>query len=414
LPQHTEQKKKIMGTLNAILGQPDNEQISDKQRNYPSTLTQQGASSVQQSVSDNEGTNNVTDGLVSSQENDADKKKSKSVNVVPSPVSRMTNQSEPAAKRTMSYVEMMQQLSPYKPPTEEELAKERRKQKRETVFAAIGDGLNAFHLAYANQRGVKPLTTNVSMSGMVRDRYEKLKKERDARTQEYLNAYLRAAQADQQQENWRDTFKYNQERDEKSDAWRKSEANRQQGNLDRQQGNLDRQFEYQKGRDEKSDEFRQQQFEESKRQFNVSSSQAQQRINMESSRLSREMQKENVTFALGTGKGTISVPTSTLNASNVAYVFSKLPEEVRATVQGEPIIKDGKQVTRRVKREDGTFESVPVYAKPTTDAMLIAIGSNIENAPAAQDALREIAGQKADGKKPNPMGGNDKKPNPMS
>jgi len=382
-----------MGTLNAILGQPDNEQISDKQRNYPSTLTQQDASSVQKSVSDNEG-NNVTGGLVSSQENDADKKKSQSVNVVPSPISRMTNPSEPAAKRTMSYVEMMQQLSPYKPPTEEELAKERRKQKRETVFAAIGDGLNAFHLAYANQRGVKPLTTNVSMSGMVRDRYEKLKKERDAKTQEYLNAYLRAAQADQQQENWRDTFKYNQERDEKSDAWRKSEA-------DRQQGNLDRQFEYQKGRDEKSDEFRQQQFEESKRQFNVSSSQAQQRINMESSRLSREMQKENVTFALGTGKGTISVPTSALNASNVAYVFSKLPEEVRATVQGEAIY-------------DSKKRKVVGHKEPTTDAMLIAIGSNIENAPAAQDALREIAGQKADGKKPNPMGGNDKKPNPMS
>lgn len=382
-----------MGTLNAILGQPDNEQISDKQRNYPSTLTQQDASSVQP----------VNDGLSDKQRNypstehketpvqlpSDEEKKKQPVVVTPSPA-----QSEPAAKRTMSYVEMMQQLSPYKPPTEEELAKERRKQKRETVFAAIGDGLNAFHLAYANQRGVKPLTTNVSMSGMVRDRYEKLKKERDARTQEYLNAYLRVAQADQQQENWRDTFKYNQERDEKSDAWRKSEA-------DRQQGNLDRQFEYQKGRDEKSDEFRQQQFEESKRQFNVSSSQAQQRINMESSRLSREMQKENVTFALGTGKGTISVPTSALNASNVAYVFSKLPEEVRATVQGEAIY-------------DSKKRKVVGHKEPTTDAMLIAIGSNIENAPAAQDALREIAGQKADGKKPNPMGGNDKKPNPMS
>lgn len=184
-----------MGTLNAILGQPDNEQISDKQRNYPSTLTQQDASSVQP----------VNDGLSDKQRNypstehketpvqlpSDEEKKKQPVVVTPSPA-----QSEPAAKRTMSYVEMMQQLSPYKPPTEEELAKERRKQKRETVLAAIGDGLNAFHLAYANQRGVKPLTTNASMSGKVRDRYEKWKKERDARTQEYLNAYLRAAKAD--------------------------------------------------------------------------------------------------------------------------------------------------------------------------------------------------------------------------
>ena len=356
-----------MGTLNAILGQPDNEQISDKQRNYPST--EQKGTTVQ---------------LPSDEE-----KKQQPVVVNSSP-----NQSGSAAKRTMSYVEMMQQLSPYKPPTEEELAKERRKQKREMVLAAIGDGLNAFHLAYANQRGVKPLTTNASMSGMVRDRYEKLKKEREAKSQEYLNAYLRAAQADQQQENWRETFNYNQERDQKNDAWRASEATRQQGNLDRQ-------FDYQKGRDEKSDEFRQQQFEEGKRQFNVSSSQAQQRINMEGSRLSREMQKDNVTFALGTGKGTISVPTSALNASNVAYVFSKLPEEVRATVQGEAIY-------------DSKKRKVVGHKEPTTDAMLIAIGSNIENAPTAQDALREISGQKTNAKKPNPMGGNEKKPNPMS
>jgi hypothetical protein len=93
------------------------------------------------------------------------------------------------------------------------------------------------------------------------------------------------------------------------------------------------------------------------------------------------MKKENVTFALGAGNGTISVPTSALNASNVAYVFSKLPEEVRATVQGEAIY-------------DSKKRKVVGHKDPTTDAMLIAIGSNIENTPAAQDALREIAGKK--------------------
>lgn len=355
----------------------------DKQANYPSTLTQQG---TQKRHPVNDGVS-VTS-MVKPETLDVDGK------IKPIPA-------------TLSYADMYKRLNIYTPPTAEELEAERRKQKRDMTLAAIGNGLNAFHQAYANARGVKPIAENVSLTGKVRDRYEKLKKERDALSREYANGLLRATQMDQQQENWRDTFKYNKERDEKSDAWRKSEA-------DRQQGNLDRQFNYQKGRDEKSDEFRQQQFEESKRQFNVSSSQAQQRINMESRRLSREMQKENVSFALGTGNGTISVPTSALNASNVAYVFSKLPEEVRATVNGDPIIKNGKQVTQRVKQADGSYINVPVYAKPTTDAMLIAIGSNIENAPAAQDALREIAGHKANVKKPNPMGGNEKKPNPMS
>ena len=141
----------------------------DKQRNYPST--EQKGTTVQQTS--DEG------------------KKQQSVVVNPSPT-----QSGSAAKRTMSYADMMQQLSPYKPPTEEELVKERRKQKRDAVFAAIGDGLNAFHQAYANARGVKPIAENTSISGKMLDRYEKLKKERDARTQEYRNAYLRAAQAD--------------------------------------------------------------------------------------------------------------------------------------------------------------------------------------------------------------------------
>lgn len=375
-----------MGTLNKILGLPDDEQqtltgrdatnvhpakpdtppttesaqptegISDKQRNYPSTeaTTPQTTSTTSTTTTPTPSTATPT----------------------------LTQQTEGSTRTHMSYVEMMKELSPYKPPTEEEIAKERRKQKRETVFAAIGDGLAAFNQAYANARGIKPVAT-VGMSGKVRERYEKLKKERDARTQEYLNAYLRAAQADQQQENWRDTFKYNQERDEKSDAWRKGEAARQQGNLDRQ-------FDYQKERDEKSDEFRQQQFEESKRQFNVSSSQAQQRINMESRRLSREMQKENVTFALGTGKGTISVPTSALNASNVAYVFSKLPEDVQKQIPQDPLHNNPLNPME-----------VTGYKPRSTDAMLIAIGSNIENAPDAQAALREIAGQPKKGSDDN-------------
>ena len=345
----------------------------DKQRNYPSTLTQQGASSVQP----------VNDGV------------------------SVTSMVKPETLDTLSYADMYKRLNIYTPPTAEELEAERRKQKRDMTLAAIGNGLNAFHQAYANARGVKPIAENVSLTGKVRDRYEKLKKERDALSREYANGLLRATQMDQEQSNWREKLDYQKGRDAKADE-------RDQRNFEYNKKKDERDFEYRQGRDSANDAFRDRQFEESKRQFNVSSSQAQQRISNEAARLSREMQKENVTFALGTGKGTISVPTSALNASNVAYVYSKLPEEVRATVQGDPIIKNGKQVTQRVKQADGSYINVPLYGKPTTDAMLIAIGSNIENAPAAQDALREIAGKKANVKKSNPMGGNEKKPNPMS
>ena len=39
------------------------------------------------------------------------------------------------------------------------------------------------------------------------------------------------------------------------------------------------------------------------------------------------------------------------------------------------------------------------HKDPSTEAMLIAIGSNIQNCPEAQDAIRELAGQKPQGKK---------------
>lgn len=283
---------------------------------------------------------------------------------------------------------MIQQMSPYKAPTEEELAKERKKQKREAIFAAIGDGLSAFHWAYSTASGTKSMVDpRVSLSGRVRDRYDKLKKERDANKSAYMSAYMKAMQMDDEgardERNWRRTLERDKVADDRDKRDFDNRVQQQQVQQEQWKQSFDRQGEQW-----------QKQFEEGKRQFNVSSSQQQQRINMEGQRLSREMKKEIVTFALGTGKGTINVPTSALNSSNVAYVFSKLPDEVRATVQGDPVIKNGRVATQRVKNADGTYEQVPIYKDPTTDAMLVAIGTNIENSPEVQDALREIAGQR--------------------
>ena len=93
------------------------------------------------------------------------------------------------------------------------------------------------------------------------------------------------------------------------------------------------------------------------------------------------MKNETVTFALGTGKGTISVPTNALNAANVSFVFSKLPANVRAQCQGEAIY-------------DSKKRKVVGHKAPTTEAMLVCIGANIESSVEAQNALREIGGGK--------------------
>ena len=53
-------------------------------------------------------------------------------------------------------------------------------------------------------------------------------------------------------------------------------------------------------------------------------------------------------------------------------------------MKGDPIVQNG---------------FVVGYKPPTTEAMLIAIGANVENSPATQNAIKQVAGLDK-GKKP--------------
>jgi hypothetical protein len=289
----------------------------------------------------------------------------------------------------MSYVEMFQKMSPYKPPTEEELKKERKKEKREKIFAAIGDGIAALsNLFFTTQGAPNAYDPKNSLSAKAQERWDKLKKERDENGRYYTAAYMQAMKNDEEgardDRNWRHQLEREGVQDQR---YADDIAHR-----DKREGIEDERYDANiKHRDareavedqhwDKQFQMQERQFKESIRQFNVTSSQNQQRINMESKRLAREMQKEAVTFALGTGKGTISIPTNALNASNVSYVFSKLPANVRAQCQGEAIY-------------DSKKRKVVGHKAPTTEAMLVCIGANIEGSVDAQNALREIGGGK--------------------
>lgn len=98
----------------------------------------------------------------------------------------------------LSYADMYKKLSVNKQPTKEEEEKQRKKEQRDKTLATIGDAFNAMHQAYAHARGVQPMAgSEVNLQGKVRERYDKLMKEREARRQEYLNGYLKAMQMDQ-------------------------------------------------------------------------------------------------------------------------------------------------------------------------------------------------------------------------
>lgn len=289
----------------------------------------------------------------------------------------------------MSYVEMFQKMSPYKPPTEEELEKERKKEKREKIFAAIGDGIAALsNLFFTTQGAPNAYDPKNSLSAKAQERWDKLKKERDENGRYYTAAYMQAMKNDEEgardDRNWRHQLEREGVQDQR---YADDIAHR-----DKREGIEDERYDANiKHRDareavedqhwDKQFQMQERQFKESVRQFNVTSSQNKQRINMESKRLAREMQKETVSFALGTGKGTISIPTNALNASNVSYVFSKLPANVQAQCKGEAIY-------------DSKKRKVVGHKAPTTEAMLVCIGANIEGSVDAQNALREIGGGK--------------------
>lgn len=104
---------------------------------------------------------------------------------------------EAAQPKKMSYVEMFRQMSPYKPPTAEELEKERKKEKRDKVFAAIGDGIAALSNLYFTTKGApNAFDPRNSLSAKARERWEKLNKEREENARYYMQEAMKAQALD--------------------------------------------------------------------------------------------------------------------------------------------------------------------------------------------------------------------------
>lgn len=106
-------------------------------------------------------------------------------------------QVEPQQPKRLSYEDMFRQLNPYKPPTQEELEKERKKQRREQIFAAIGDGISALsNLYFTTQYAPNMYSGRNTASQRVKDRWDKLAADRNANMTAYINGLMRARQAD--------------------------------------------------------------------------------------------------------------------------------------------------------------------------------------------------------------------------
>lgn len=119
----------------------------------------------------------------------------------PKPVAKTTEGGE-ATNAVGGYEELFRKLNPYTPPTEEELAKERKKQKRDQIFAAIGDGISALSNLYFTTQGAPSMYTGKdTMSEKTKIRYDKLKKDREDNSVAYFNGLMKARMADKEDAN---------------------------------------------------------------------------------------------------------------------------------------------------------------------------------------------------------------------
>lgn len=138
-----------------------------------------------------------------------------------------------ATPARMSYADMFTKLSPYQPPTQEELANERKKEKREKVFSAISDGISALsNLYFTTKYAPNMYRHENSQSAKTENKWEKLRANRDAQQNAYIRNLMAANQADDERKdkdrNWMRQLGidlYNQKKDAAEIQYKKDRDN---------------------------------------------------------------------------------------------------------------------------------------------------------------------------------------------
>lgn len=297
--------------------------------------------------------------------------------------------SVPAEYTASSYADLIPQLekkmAEYKPLSEEELKKLRRRQKTEGIISGISDAVQSVaNLIFTHHYAPNMYNAKEGMSAKTKERWEKEKAQREADADKFLNyaltiGKLKDADKERGLRAWQ-TEQTLARQDRAFDAGRQDRAddvafrNKDYDERVRQwQAGFDRAGEWHKEEGERWEK----QFKESVRQFNVSSANERARINIAAQQAAHAIQQGQMTFNLGSGNGNVTLTTDKLNAQTVSRIYHTLPADVRSKVQGDPIVQNG---------------FVVGYKEPTTEAMLIAIGANVESSPATQNAIKQVAG----------------------
>ncbi len=168
--------------------------------------------------------------------------------------------------RSMSYEDLYKALNPYKPPTQEEVEKEKKKQKRNQLFAAIGDGIQALsNLFFTTQYAPSMYDGNNTASERMRVHYDKLQKERQNNAYAYINGLIGAKKADNAkadgERRWQRQLALDQQERDRYEANKKHQQERERIADER----YDDETEYRRGRDKAADDRWKEQMEETRR-----------------------------------------------------------------------------------------------------------------------------------------------------
>ncbi len=106
-------------------------------------------------------------------------------------------QAPPVDEIISKYEDLYKSLNPNPTPSQEQLDKEQKKQKRDQIFAAIGDGVSALSNLYFTSKGAPNMYTGKNtMSDRTKTSYEKLLSQRNEKVIAYHSGLVKAKQMD--------------------------------------------------------------------------------------------------------------------------------------------------------------------------------------------------------------------------
>lgn len=124
-----------------------------------------------------------------------------------------------APKKTKSYEEIFKEyFGGDMPETAEQKAQREKKERRDTLISAIGDGISALsNLFFTTQYAPSSFDASKGMSAATKARWERLRQEREANKRAYYEGYVRARAMDEAADREERTWQHGLEREKVAD-----------------------------------------------------------------------------------------------------------------------------------------------------------------------------------------------------